>query len=80
MSDRSPVQLYVYAAPESERAAIMEVIDDEGMSVDYGLRSAEGPLELGAQYLDDEGSLDAYELIANDLIAALEATQRAVPA
>ncbi|MFI6112754.1 hypothetical protein [Kitasatospora sp. NPDC051164] len=52
MSDRSPLQLYVYAVHEDEELAVLRAISDEDLNLDWGNTEEPEParLVLGACY------------------------------
>jgi len=71
MSDRSPMQLFVYAVHEDEEAAVLRAISDEDLALDWG--GAEEPesarLVLGECYGIQETPLGR----SDDLAATLQA-------
>lgn len=68
MSDRSAFQLIVYACPDKQREALLKVLRYEGLSEDWTDPVGE-TLLLAVQYTAEEKTLDAYESIANRVIA-----------
>ncbi|WP_329375787.1 hypothetical protein [Streptomyces sp. NBC_01483] len=60
MSDRSALQLYIYAMPDEDRAAVQLGIDDNGLEPDDD--SGDG-IVLGVRYLTEEVPVgSAYDL------------------
>jgi hypothetical protein len=70
MSDRAPIQLYVYDCPPEQRAAVKEIIDNEYLSFDWGSGDSEGELRLDGPYTDDDMVLGAEGEIAAAIIKA----------
>ncbi|GGP93023.1 hypothetical protein [Streptomyces melanogenes] len=68
MSDRSALQLYVYAVPEEDEAAVQRGITDNCLEPDT--EGADG-IVLGTRYLTDEVPVgSAYDLAAHLLTRA----------
>ncbi|WP_327378707.1 hypothetical protein OG393_32855 (plasmid) [Streptomyces sp. NBC_01216] len=70
MSDRSPMQLFVYAVHEDEEAAVLRAISDEALGLEWGDTEEPEParLVLGACYGIHETPLGS----SDDLATALQ--------
>ncbi|MEU8759430.1 hypothetical protein [Streptomyces sp. NPDC048659] len=71
MSDRSPFQLYVYAVHEDEQDAVLRVIADEELGLDWGDTEEPEPksLVLGSCYGAHEMPLGSSHRLAEALQA-----------
>lgn len=64
MSDRSYLQLVIYACPPDQESTLRRIIDENGLA-----RTAPGEPLIG-EWFDEESPLGAYDEIADALIAA----------
>ncbi|WP_439681527.1 hypothetical protein [Embleya sp. MST-111070] len=68
MSDRSPLQLFVYAAHEDEHDVIMQIMDEEDFELEWTDEEESRPgLVLGRRYGIDETPLGRWEDVATAL-------------
>lgn len=69
MSDRSPLQMFVYSVHESEVQAVLEVMDEEGLDLEWSDEDqGASALVLGRRYGIDETPIGS----SRDLAAALQ--------
>lgn len=68
MSDRSAFTLIVYDCPPEQRAAVLEIINEHGLTEDYFDGEEETALNLGTRYGYGEMLLTAYQDVADQII------------
>lgn len=69
MGDRTNVQLYIYDCPSTRVAAVLDIINDFQLELDWYEAPADDRITLGAAYGDNQGAGDAPQQIASRLIA-----------
>ncbi|MER5638273.1 hypothetical protein ABT095_15090 [Kitasatospora sp. NPDC002227] len=71
MGDRSPLQVFVHAADPDQHDAVLKVLTDHGLDLEYEFPEiADGQLALGIRYFDVESGIDPEDLWAALIDAA----------
>jgi hypothetical protein len=69
MSDRTAFSMIVWECPDPKQAqAIMEIIEQESLTIEWGSAMPGDTLELGVQYTDDEIPCGIVDRIASHLV------------
>lgn len=71
MSDYAPFQITIHDCPPEQRAAVLDIIGDDGYALVKEWTDAIGDeLEIGTAYTADEARLDTHADIAAEIIEA----------
>lgn len=68
MSDRAPLQLYVYDCPEDQARALLDVLAETGHLAEGWEGDPPDTLRLGELYGDNQATLDTVDNLAAELV------------